>query len=56
MNNPSSIASGCQFAQSMVNQGPRFDNQIRKRKRRKNQVVGKSGLIRPDKRYKARYL
>lgn len=44
--------------QHMVDQRPVFDNQIRKKKRKfsENQVVGKSGIIRPDKRHKARYL
>jgi hypothetical protein len=53
MNAPSSIASGCQFSQTKVNQSPRYD---RKWKRRENQVVGKGKIIRPDKRHKARYL
>ena len=43
--------------QAMVDQTPRYDNQLRrKKKRRVNQVVGKSGIIRPDKRLKAKYL
>ncbi len=44
--------------QFMVNQTPRFENAGRKRKRknyRPNQVIGKSGLIRPDKRARGRY-
>lgn len=40
----------------MVNQTPRFDNHRRKGKRRENQVIGKGGLIRPDKRKKAHYI
>lgn len=53
-NNP---MSGTSFGQFMVDQRPRFDNALRKRKRRKsgNQVMGKN-LIHPDKRYKVRYL
>lgn len=39
----------------MVNQGPRYDNQTRKG-RRSNQVISKKGgIIRPDKRKKAKY-
>lgn len=38
--------------QSMVDQRPKCDNQLRRKKRRKNQVIGQSGLIRPDKRYR----
>lgn len=49
-------ASGCQCGQFMVDQRPAYDNQIRrKKKRRVNQVIGKSGLIRPDKRVRAKY-
>lgn len=45
------------MGQHMVDQGPRFDNQIRKGKRRReNQVIGKAGIIRPDKRKKVKYL
>lgn len=44
---------GCSFGQHMVDQTPAYD---RKRKgRRKNQVL-KGGIIRPDKRCKAKYL
>ena len=42
--------------QMMVDQTPKYDNQVRKRKRRINQVMGRSGIIRPDKRNKAKYL
>lgn len=43
--------------QMMVDQTPRYDNQMRKRRgRRENQVIGKAGIIRPDKRKKAKYL
>jgi hypothetical protein len=50
------IASGCSFGQSMVNQGPKYDGQVRKA-RRPNQVLSKkTGIIRPDKRKKAKYL
>lgn len=38
----------------MVDQTPRHDNQVRKKKRRKNQVLGPSGIIRPDKRCKGK--
>ena len=43
----------------MVSQTPKFDNAVKKghrRGRRENQVVGKRGIIRPDKRKKAHYL
>lgn len=53
MNGPS---SGCSFGQHMVNQTPRYDNQVRKA-RRPNQVLSKkSGVIRPDKRKKVKFL
>lgn len=51
--------SGSSFPQAMVNQAPRFDGQRRKRNRRgrrEQQVIGKAGIIRPDKRRKAKYL
>lgn len=42
--------------QMMVDQTPRYDNQFRKRRgRRENQVIGRSGIIRPDKRKKAKF-
>lgn len=45
------------FGQFMVDQRPRFDNAMRrKRKGSSNQVMSKSGIIRPDKRKKAKYL
>lgn len=50
------ISSGCSFGQHMVDQRPRFDNQVRKRRRRTNQVLSKAGIIRPDKRQKVKYL
>lgn len=50
-------ASGCSFSQAMVDQRPAYDNAVRKGKpRRANQVIGKSGIIRPDRRKKAKYL
>lgn len=51
------ISSGTQFTQAMVDQRPRFDNGVRRRKRKHsgNQVMGQN-LIRPDKRHKVRYL
>ena len=53
----SSKSSGCGFGQNMVDQTPKYENSMRKRKgRRENQVVGKSGIIRPDRRKKAKYL
>ena len=43
--------------QAMVDQTPRYDNARRKKKgRRPNQVVGKGGIIRSDKRLKAKFL
>jgi hypothetical protein len=58
MNASSSIASGCQFGQHLFSQTPVYDNALRKKKRRgnPNQVIGKAGIIRPDKRKKAKYL
>lgn len=49
------ISSGCQFGQHMVNQTPKFENSMRKG-RRSNQVLSKAGIIRRDKRKKAKYL
>lgn len=40
--------------QCMVDQRPRFERK-RQRARRGNQVIGKAGIIRPDKRKKAKY-
>lgn len=45
--------------QMMVDQTPRYENQMRRRHRRgrrENQVIGRGGIIRPDKRKKAKYL
>jgi len=42
----------------MVDQTPKYDNAVRKRRRkgrRPNQVIGQAGIIRPDKRNRARY-
>lgn len=47
--------SGCQFAQAMVNQTPRFDRRNRKG-RRENQVLSRKGIIRSDKRKKTHYV
>lgn len=49
-------SKGASSPQCLVDQGPRYENQMRKRARRKNQVIGKGGIIRPDKRCKAKYL
>ena len=49
------IASGCSFGQAMVNQGPKYDNRVRKA-HRPNQVLSKKGIIRPDKRKKSKYV
>ena len=49
--------NACNFPQTLVNQSPKYDNQIRKRKCNGNQVVSKkTGIIRPDKRKKAHYI
>ena len=43
----------------MVDQRPVFDDQRRRRKRkgrRENQVIGKGGVIRPDRRKKPKFL
>lgn len=48
--------TGCSFGQHFVDQGPKYDNQIKKRRKSNgNQVIGKAGIIRPDKRKKAKY-
>lgn len=44
------------FPQRMVDQTPKFENRVRKRKCNCNQVMAKCGIIRPDKRKKTRYL
>lgn len=55
-----SCAKGCSPGQHLVDQTPRYDNQVRKRRKRRRvnatQVISQAGLIRPDKRMKARYL
>jgi hypothetical protein len=48
--------SGCNYGQHMVDQGPRYEGQKKKKPRRENQVLSKSQIIRPDKRNKAKYL
>lgn len=50
-----SIPSGCSFGQAMVNESPVFDRKG-KRKWSSNQAMGKSGVIRRDKRKKVKYL
>ena len=45
----------CASSQRMVDQTPCYDRK-RRRKSNRNQVIGKGGLIRPDKRVKAKYL
>lgn len=52
MNNSGS----CSFGQFMVDQRPRFDNQVKKRRTNGNQVISKQGMIRPDKRKKVKFL
>lgn len=47
--------SGCNYGQHMVDQGPRFEGQ-KKKGRRENQVMSQKGIIRPDKRKKAKFL
>lgn len=51
-------SSGCGFASAMVSQGPAYDRcEKKKRKCNRNQVISKkTGLIRPDKRYKVKFL
>jgi hypothetical protein len=58
MNPGTQSGSGCSFGQFMVDQRPVFDNSVRRRKRprRENQVLSRKGIIRPDKRRKAKYL
>lgn len=51
------ISSGCSFGQHMVSQTPVFDNAVRKRRTvRENQVLSRKGIIRRDKRKKAKFL
>jgi hypothetical protein len=47
--------NSCQFSQPLVSQRPVYD-QARKRKRRNLTAKSKSGILRPDKRWKAKYL
>jgi hypothetical protein len=49
------MAKGGATPQAMSDQGPRYDKKNRK-KRTDYQVVGKSGIIRPDKSMKHKYL
>lgn len=49
------IASGCSFGQAMVDRTPAYDTK-RKRKFSSNQVLSKGGVIRPNKKKKAKYL
>ena len=50
-------SSGCSFGQHMVTQTPVFDNAVRKRRTaRENQVLSRKGIIRRDKRKKAKFL
>ena len=49
-------SSGCNQGQFMVSQEPKFENQLKRKARRKNQIISQAGIIRPDKREKARYL
>jgi hypothetical protein len=52
-----SPSSGCSFGQHMVSQTPVFDNAVRKRgPARPNQVMSRKGIIRRDKRKKAKFL
>jgi hypothetical protein len=49
--NPS---SGCSFVQSFADQTPKYDGQVRKKKRRSGGLVkGKNGILRDDKRSNA---
>lgn len=41
----------------MVNQTPKFENAMKKRRKSNgNQVPSKAGILRPDKRHKVKYL
>lgn len=45
------------FQQAFVNQTPQFDRPRRKNKSHRNQVINRrSGIIRPDKRNKVKFL
>lgn len=53
MNVIANAKAGCGHPQTFVDQRPAFDR--KRRGRRENQVIGKAGIIRPDKRKKAKY-
>jgi hypothetical protein len=42
--------------QSMVDQGLKYENDLKKKGRRKNQIMSQAGIIRPDKRQKIKYI
>lgn len=47
--------NACTMPQCMVDHRPAYDKKRKKKVHRPNQVVGKSGIIRPDKRTKNKY-
>ena len=51
---PKSTGAACKLPQCMVDHTPKFENSVRKG-RRPNQVIGKKGMIRKDKRIKPHY-
>lgn len=54
MNGPMQSSGQGQF---MVDQYPKFDNDLKRKKgRRKNQIISQTGIIRPDLRTKTKYL
>jgi len=47
-------SSGCSFGQAFADQTPKYDGQVRKKKRRSGGLVkGKNGILRDDKRSNA---
>lgn len=47
--------TACSYPQAFVDQRPAFDRKRKRRVLRENQVMGKSGIIRRDKRKKHKY-
>lgn len=57
MNGSGANSSSCSFGQHMVDQTPKYDNQLRKRRRKhRNQALGQTGILRPDKRHKVKWM
>lgn len=50
------LSKGISGGQHMVDQTPKFENDLKRKGRRKNQIISQAGIIRPDKREKPRFL